>query len=171
MDRELLLKARSGDREAFELVVVAKAEPLLRTALAILGNESDARDAVQETFVNAWRGFARLRDPERFDAWMGRILINQCRMALRHRGRVREIPMPDSPDSAYRRHATDSPASTSDFDLAFNRLSADQRSLLVLHHLHGYDVKEIGRWLGIPAGTVKWRLSRARRALAAELER
>jgi RNA polymerase sigma-70 factor, ECF subfamily len=171
VDRELLLRARSGDREAFELVVLAKGEPLFRTALAILGREADARDATQETFINAWRSFSSLRDTDRFDAWLGRILINQCRMALRHRGRVREIPMPDSADSAYRRQATDSPASTSDFDAAFNRLSADQRSLLVLHHLHGYDVREIGAWLGIPSGTVKWRLSRARRALAAELER
>jgi RNA polymerase sigma-70 factor (ECF subfamily) len=172
VDRELLLRARSGDREAFELVVLAKSEPLFRTALAILGREADARDAIQETFINAWRSFAGLRDTERFDAWLGRILINQCRMALRHRGRVHEIPMPDSADSAYARPATDSPsASTSDFDAAFNRLSADQRSLLVLHHLHGYDVREIGVWLGIPSGTVKWRLSRARRALAAELER
>jgi RNA polymerase sigma-70 factor (ECF subfamily) len=92
-------------------------------------------------------------------------------MALRSRGRVREIPMPDSADSTFARPSTDSPASTSDFDAAFNRLSADQRALLVLHHLHGYDVREIGAWLGIPSGTVKWRLSRARRALAAELER
>jgi RNA polymerase sigma-70 factor (ECF subfamily) len=149
------------------LVVIEKAEPLLRTATAILGNEADARDAVQETFVNAWRNFASLRDPERFDAWLGRILINQCRMALRHRGRVREIAITDSTDSPI-----DSPhASTSNFDAALNRLSADQRSLLVLHHLHGYDVREIAAWLGIPSGTVKWRLSRARRALAAELDR
>ena len=168
MDRELLLRARAGEREAFELIVVAKAEPSFRTALAILGNEADARDAVQETFINAWRSFGGLRDPERFDAWLGRILINQCRMALRRRGRVREIAMTDSTDS----HQTDSPpAFSSDFDAAFNRLNADQRALLVLHHLHGYDVREIAAWLGIPGGTVKWRLSRARRALAAELER
>lgn len=171
MDRELLFRARAGDREAFELVVVAKAEPLFRTALAIMGNEADARDAVQESFVHAWRGFSGLRDTERFDAWLGRILINQCRMALRHRGRVREIPMPDSADSFPGGTATDPSTLTSDFDAAFDRLSADQRSLLVLHHLHGYDVREIGQWLGIPSGTVKWRLSRARKALAAELER
>ncbi len=79
--------------------------------------------------------------------------------------------MPDAADTTFARHASDSTASISDFDAAFNRLSADQRSLLVLHHLHGYDVREIGRWLGIPSGTVKWRLSRARRALATELER
>jgi RNA polymerase sigma-70 factor (ECF subfamily) len=149
------------------LVVIEKAEPLLRTATVILGNEADARDAVQETFVSAWRSFASLRDPERFDAWLGRILINQCRMALRHRGRVREVAITDSADSP-----SDSPhASTSNFDAAFNRLSADQRSLLVLHHLHGYDVREIAAWLGIPSGTVKWRLSRARQALAAEMDR
>lgn len=168
MDRELLLRARAGDREAFELIVLAKAEPLLRTATAILGNEADARDATQETFIHAWRSFGGLRDPDRFDAWLGRILINSCRMALRHRGRVREVAITDSTDIG----ATDSPPSTSsDFDSAFNRLSVDQRALLVLHHLHGYDVREIAGWLGIPTGTVKWRLSRARAALASALER
>jgi RNA polymerase sigma-70 factor (ECF subfamily) len=170
MDRELLLRARAGDREAFELVVVAKGEPFLRTALAILGNEADARDATQETFIAAWRGLSGLRDPERFDAWLGRILINQCRMALRHRGRVRELPMSDPTDFSSDSPQPDS-SSSADFDAAFDRLSADHRALLVLHHLHGYDVREIGRWLGIPSGTVKWRLSRARHALATELER
>ena len=68
--------------------------------------------------------------------------------------------------------ATDSARTdSSDFDAAFNRLSVDQRALLVLHHLHGYDVREIAAWLGIPTGTVKWRLSQARAALAASLER
>jgi RNA polymerase sigma-70 factor (ECF subfamily) len=167
MDRELLVRARAGDREAFELIVLAKGEPYLRTAMAILGNEPDARDATQETFIAAWRGFTRVRDLERFDAWLGRILINQCRMALRHRGRVREVAITDEADSA----AASVQTSISDFDAAFSRLSADQRALLVLHHLHGYDMREIGAWLGIPSGTVKWRLSRARAALAAELGR
>lgn len=169
MDRELLLRARAGDREAFELIVIAKADPLLRTATAILGNEADARDATQETFISAWRSFGSLREPERFDAWLGRILINSCRMALRVRGRVREVAITDSTDVA----ATDSPhtSDSTDFDAAFDRLSVDQRALLVLHHLHGYDVREIAAWLGIPTGTVKWRLSRARAALAAQLER
>ena len=76
MDRELLNRARAGDREAFELIVVAKGEPLFRTALAILGNEADARDATQEAFISSWRSFSRMRDLERFDAWLGRILIN-----------------------------------------------------------------------------------------------
>ena len=60
---------------------------------------------------------------------------------------------------------------SSDFDAAFGRLSVDQRAILVLHHVHGYGVRDIADWLGIPGGTVKWRLARARRALAAELGR
>ena len=165
MDRELLVRARSGDREAFESIVLAKGEPLFRTALAIVGNEADARDATQEAFVSAWQALPRLRDLQRFDAWLGRILINECRMTLRHRRRVPELAMFASTEAS-------DPAAppTADFDVAFDRLSVDQRALLVLHHLHGYGVAEIAAWMGTPAGTVKWRLSRARKALAAELK-
>lgn len=164
-DRELLLRARAGDREAFELIVVAMGEQLFRTALAILGSEADARDATQEAFIHSWRQIAGLRDVDRFDAWLGRILINECRMTLRRRGRVREVPLGN----------TDRPGATADsttgaFDDAFARVPVDQRAILVLHHLHGYGVADIAAWLGIPAGTVKWRLSRARHALRRELE-
>jgi RNA polymerase sigma-70 factor (ECF subfamily) len=169
MDRELLVRATAGDQEAFEQIVLAKGEPLFRTAMAILGNEADARDATQETFVSAWRAMPWLREVDRFDAWIGRILINECRMALRRRSRVREVALPDSPDLDDT--ATDSPLTPStDFDAAFNRLSVDQRAMLVLHHVHGYGIDEIAAWLGIPSGTVKWRMSRARRALAAQLD-
>ena len=174
MDRELLERARAGDREAFELIVVAKGEPLFRTALAILGNEADARDATQEAFVSCWRSLSSVRDVDRFDAWLGRILINECRMTLRQRRRIRELLVQQTADDDV---VSISPASGgpdqltdgSDFDAAFARLSVDQRAILVLHHLHGYGVREIGAWLGIPSGTVKWRLSRARSALRAEL--
>lgn len=168
MDRELLVRARAGDREAFDLIVIARGEPLFRTALAILGNEADARDATQEAFVSAWRGMGGVRDFERFDAWLGRILINQCRMALRRRRRVREVGIDDVAEAADRSFAP-APADRSDFDDAFDRLSVDQRAILVLHHVHGYGVREIAAWLGIPSGTVKWRLSRARKALATAL--
>ncbi len=167
MERELLVRARAGDREAFESIVLQKGESLLQTARAILGNEADARDATQEAFVNAWRGLAGLRNVDRFDAWLGRILINACRMALRRRRRVHEVALDDAASAG--RILPAAPAHSADFDGAFDRLTVDQRALLVLHHLHGYGVGEIAAWLGIPAGTVKWRLARARRALAAEL--
>jgi RNA polymerase sigma factor (sigma-70 family) len=167
MDRELLQRARAGDREAFDLIVAAKSDGAYRTALAILGNDADASDAAQDAFVAAWRGLRGLRDPERFEAWFGRILVNHCRSALRRRGRVREV------DVALVDHASDGRTSIDsvEFDHAFSRLTFDQRAILVLHHLHGYGVREIGSWLGIPSGTVKWRLNRARNALQRELDR
>src|SRR5687767_15036898 len=134
MDRELLLRVRAGDREAFELVVAAKAQSTYRTALAILGNDADANDAAQDTFVAVWRGIGGLRDLDRFDAWLGRILVNQCRSALRRRGRVREVGVDE---------ALTAPSGQSEafeFDDAFGRLTVDQRTILVLHHLHGYGV-------------------------------
>ncbi len=167
MDRELLLRVRAGDREAFDLIVAARAEPMYRTALAVLGNEADARDAAQDAFVAAWRKIRDLRDVERFDAWLGRILINQCRDALRRRSRVREVGL----DEVLETRAAVQSFDGADFDEAFGRLSVDQRALLVLHHLHGYGVREIAAWLGIPTGTVKWRLNRARNALQHELDR
>jgi len=168
MDRELLLRARAGDMEAFESIVLAKGDALYRTALAILGNEADARDAAQETLVNAWRRLGQLRDVERFDAWLGRGLVNQCRDQLRRRGRVREVALVGEPLRLAGGRQT---GESLELRGAFLRLGLDERALLVLHHLHGYEVSEIGRWLGVPSGTVKWRLSRARKALRAELER
>jgi RNA polymerase sigma-70 factor, ECF subfamily len=165
MDRQLLLQARAGDVEALELIVLAKGELLFRTALAILGNEADARDAVQETLVRSWQNLSRLRDLDRFDTWIGRSLINQCRDALRRRGRVSDVALAASQEGS-----TSPNEASNELREALGRLSVDHRALLVLHHLHGYGVREIGAWLGVPSGTVKWRLSRARRALRAELE-
>jgi RNA polymerase sigma-70 factor (ECF subfamily) len=167
MDHELLVRARAGDREAFEQVVLSKGEPLFRTALAILGNEADARDATQEAFISSWRALAFLKDFDRLDAWMGRILINACRMTLRARRRVREVALTDFPEAP---DSEESPEQTTEFDAAFNRLTFDQRAMLVLHDLHGYGIDEMAEWLGIPPGTVKWRFSRARRGLAAQLD-
>jgi RNA polymerase sigma-70 factor (ECF subfamily) len=166
MDRELLVRVRAGDREAFDLVVAEKAQTVYQTALAILGNESDARDAAQDSFVAAWRRIGDLRDLDRFDAWLGRILVNQCRSALRRRGRVREVEL----DEVIETRTSPDSFDGADFDDAFARLSVDQRAILVLHHLHGYGVTEIADWLGIPSGTVKWRLNRARNALQKQLD-
>jgi len=167
MDHELLVRSRAGDREAFDLIVAARAESVYRTALAILGNDADARDAAQDSFVAAWRRIRDLRDDDRFDAWLGRILINHCRSALRRRGRVREVALEEVPET----RAAVASLDGFDFDEAFCRLTVDQRAILVLHHLHGYGIRDIANWLGIPSGTVKWRLNRARNALQRELDR
>ena len=146
----------------------ARIDAIYRLSFAIVGDEADARDVTQETFIAAWRRFRELRDPDRFDAWLQRIAVNAARMTLRARGRrrVREIP---SGDVAALATASDRTATTRpDSDVlaaALDRITIDQRTILVLHHLEGHGVAELAEILVIPVGTVKSRLHTARRAL------
>lgn len=175
MERSLVEKARSGDRAAFDAIVRSRIDAVYRTSMAILGDTADAADATQETFVSAWCSRGSLRDPDRFEAWLGRINVNACRGTLRRRGRnrVREIRLPepdDGPEPASAERALDDQAAEADaFDRAFGRLSVDDRTVLVMHHLQERPVSEIAAALGAPEGTVKSRLHRARVALETAL--
>lgn len=171
MDGELVERARSGDAEAFDQLVRQRIDAVYQLAVGILGQPADARDATQEAFVAAWRNLPTLRDVERFDAWLDRITVNACRMALRKRRGVREIQMHPTADfpSTDRQDAEAQAAATA-FDNAFERLTVDQRALLFEHHLDGRAVAEIAARLGIPTGTVKSRLFAARRALERALD-
>ncbi|MGZ6345812.1 MAG: RNA polymerase sigma factor, partial [Candidatus Limnocylindrales bacterium] len=78
MERDLVERARAGDRDAFEALVRSKVGTLYHLAVAILGQPTDADDATQEAFITAWRRLEDLRDLDRFDAWLTRILVNSC---------------------------------------------------------------------------------------------
>ena len=165
---ELVDRARAGDHDAYTVLVGAHFERTLRMARALTGNDADARDATQDAFVAVWRGLPSLRDPARFEPWLHQVIRNRCRDLLRRRRRVREIAL-DGHDVV-----VDDPGSTS-LDrtvllAAFDRLSMDERRILVLHHLEGLPVAEVGRQLGIPEGTVKSRLFAARRSLRRAME-
>jgi RNA polymerase sigma-70 factor (ECF subfamily) len=177
MERALVERTLTGDRAAFDDLVRSRIDIVYRTSLAILGDTADAADATQETFISAWRNRGSLRDPDRFDAWLGRINVNACRGALRRRGRskVRELRLdgPDGQPAVDLPHPAGSPddraADADAFDRAFGRLSVDDRALLVLHHLQERPVAEIAAALDVPAGTIKARLHRARAALESAL--
>src|SRR6478609_5202037 len=138
-DRSLADRARHGDLDAFEELMHARIDAIYRLSYAIVGEEADARDATQETFIAAWRRIRELRDPDRFEAWLQRIAVNSARMTLRARGRrrVREIPSGDvaalatTADGAARSLRSDSDV----LGAALDVLSTDQRTILVLHHL------------------------------------
>ncbi|MFL5646864.1 MAG: RNA polymerase sigma factor [Chloroflexota bacterium] len=162
-------RARHGDLDAFEELMHARIDSIFRLSYAIVGDEADARDATQETFIAAWRRIRELRDTDRFDAWLQRIAVNSARMTLRARGRrrVREIPSGDVSALATAAERV-APAVRADADLlgaALDVLSIDQRTILVLHHLEGHAVAELAEILAVPVGTVKSRLHTARRAL------
>jgi RNA polymerase sigma-70 factor (ECF subfamily) len=143
-----------------------------RLSFAILGNEADARDAMQETLVTAWRQLRSLREPERFDPWLKRIVVNASRQVIRSnsRRRVREAPA-STVDALASRAAPASRDDAAILDLALRTLPAEQRSILVLHHLDGHPLAELAEILAIPVGTAKSRLFAARRALADALMR
>jgi RNA polymerase sigma-70 factor, ECF subfamily len=144
-----------------------------RVTMAILGDEADARDAAQETFVSAWRQIRTVRDPAKFDAWLQRVAVNAARMAHRSRRRrgVREIPQA-------RLSSAPNPGPSADpayadgrlLDAGLRALDVDQRSILVLHHLEGRSVSELAVIFDIPVGTVKSRLHTARRALQSAID-
>ena len=175
---DLVRRASRGDVAAFDALVAARLSASLRLARAIVDSPADAEDVVQEAFVSAWRNLPRLREPDRFDAWFGRILVNTARTHIRRRGSVRPI-------SIDRRHVDDgreddtpgqhdpgleSVVSSDALSRAINRLTTDQRSILALHHLEERPVAQIATVLGIPVGTAKWRLHAARQALGRALE-
>ena len=167
--RSLVHLARGGDAAAFESLVQSRMDAMYRLGLAILGDEADAADAAQMTFVAAWRQLPQLRDIDRFDAWLQRVAVNSCRMVLRARGRrrIREIPIAEM-DPAGERALGVVPSGRPDGEIlraAIGHLSLDQRAILALHHLDGRPVAEVAEILRIPVGTAKSRLFKARAEL------
>ena len=175
-DREsaLVALARRGNRDAFARLIEARADRLLRTARAILGNETEAHDAAQTALMSAWVHLPRLRDVDRFDVWLNRILRNTCLAVLRSRrwSRVVDISTAQA-ESDQRLVSADHAAASADsvaVRAAFGRLRVDDRMILLLHHLDGLPLEAVARQLGIPVGTAKSRLWGARRALERALE-
>lgn len=154
MDPERVALARSGDPSAFDALVEARVGPLTRTAMAILGSEAEARDAVQDSLLTAWRELAALRDPAALDAWLTRILAGRCRRGRRGVAGRRDR---EAPADALER--------------ALDRLPIDQRTLLVLHQLDGRPPAEIARVLKVSPATATSRLAAARHALDQALGR
>ena len=169
MRRDLVEKARGGDRDAFASLVTDSIGRLFNLALLMLRDSDRADDAVQETLVLAWRDLKGLRDPDGFDAWLHRVLVrcvyreaNNERRRSALKVQVREIGA--QPDTARAVEDRDT------LDRGFRRLRPDHRAVLVLHHYLGLSDDEAADVLSVPAGTIKSRLNRATSALRAELE-
>ena len=177
-DGELLELAVSGDRDAFDRLIQPRLDRLYRMSVAITRSETDARDATQDACVLAWRELPRLRDRSKFDAWLSQIVVNAARGVVRKTGRtrIREMSIDAEPAGGGSRAEPSVAAETDTFadadaiQRAFGRLDGATRALLVLHYVEGAPLAEIGRMTGSPVGTVKWRLSNARRALERALE-
>ena len=171
MQRALVDLARRGDEEAFTDLARAVGDRLMAIAYRILRDVDRAEDAVQQTLVTAWRELPSLRDVDRFDAWLRRILVHACyaeAQATTHAG----PPTSASCRSTDRTGATTwRPSFERDrLERAFRRVSPEQSAIFVLHHYVGLTLPEVADELGVPLGTVKSRLHYATQALRAALD-
>jgi len=159
--RALVERAGRGDHDAFAVLATAASARLDAAARLILRDPELARDAVQNTLVRAWRDLPGLRDPDRFDAWLHRLLVNSSLDEARRRRRRPvqvELLSFDGPARG------DASADLADRDLverALIRLQPESRALVVLHYYLGYPLPDAATSLGISLPAAKSRLHRA----------
>jgi len=168
-DAELVLLTRQGNTQAFNSLVERWDASLYRFARRLLGDPEDARDVSQEALVKAYLNIRRLRDPEKFKAWVHHIALNLCRDRHRSpRARVATRPLEDdepAPPGAW----PAAPAAAPDRDAhraglagvlgeVLDRLPAEQRVAILLREYQGFTSQEIGEITGVPAATVRTRI-------------
>ena len=155
---------------AFRTLVGGALDDAYGRAAVLLGNRFEAEDAVHDAAEKAWRGWRGLRDPARFDAWFGRILVNTCRDRLRSRRRVQRIEVRDEVDREL--GARSDPSNPDDGRLrdALSILSPDERIVVALRYEADLTVPSIAELVDVPQGTVKSRLHHAHRKLRLALE-
>jgi RNA polymerase sigma-70 factor (ECF subfamily) len=170
VDRELVIAAQRGDQVAFVDLLRGRVDRLFAIARRILRDVDRAEDALQDALVIAWRDLPDLRNPDRFDFWVQRLLANMCiEHARRDRRRYAKLQVLTLDDHA----APDELAGVVDRDLldrAFRRLKPEERTVLVLRYYLGYEPSVIADVLGVPAGTIRSRLHHAQRAMRAAIE-
>jgi RNA polymerase sigma-70 factor, ECF subfamily len=157
-------RARQGDHDAFASLIDVHLARLDAAARLILRDPELARDAVQEALIRAWRDLPGLRDPDRFDAWLHRLLANACLdLVRRRRRRVIEVEL--TPIDAPGTHdVAGELADRQILDQALAGLAPSHRAVVALHYLLGMPLREVAASLRIPVGTAK---SRMHYALAA----
>ena len=165
----LVERAQDGDHVAFTELVAVDGDRCYAIAYRILRDVERAQDAVQQAFMLAWRELPRLRDPERYEPWLHRLLVNACyeesRRYRRWSSHIRALPVdgPGGPDPTVAVDDRDA------LERAFIGLSAEHRTVVVLHHYAGMPLTTVADIVGIPVGTVKSRLHHATRFLRAAL--
>jgi RNA polymerase sigma-70 factor (ECF subfamily) len=159
--------ARTAAHRRLAAVGRVEIDRAYRLAGLLLGDAAEAEDATQETLLRAWRAAGSLRDPDGFDAWLDRILVNVCRDLMRRRRTVRWISL----DPTIHDGATSDPfRSVLDRDSllsAVRVLDADERVVIILHYWADLTLEAVGQRTGWPIGTVKSRLHRALERLRA----
>ena len=178
-DVTVVSRARTGDPDAFRMLVERHSQPIFRVAYRMTGNEHDADDVVQETFLRAYRQLDRFEERANFGTWLHRIAINCALDLLRARGRMDRYYGGDPEDAEMNGTIRSEPEQDrllisaelrEQVAAAMERLSGNERTAFVLRHFEGMPVEEIGKTLGIQVNAAKHTIFRAVRKLRQSLE-
>ncbi|MYN03171.1 RNA polymerase sigma factor RpoE [Pseudoduganella sp. DS3] len=175
-DRELVERARAGERTAFDQLVERYQRRLLRLVLRLLRDPAEAEDVVQETFLKAYRALPRFRGDAAFYTWLYRIAVNGARNAILRR-RQRSGPQPivasqapaPPPEIGTPESMLLSKQVMQAIDAALEALPMELRTAIVLREIEGLSYEEIAQIMECPLGTVRSRIFRAREAIARRL--
>ena len=152
-----------GDVEAFRVLVERYRDRYARYALHMLGNREDAEEALQDAFTRAYRSLDRCEDPERFGAWLFRILVNRCRTIGARRGRRGRTFVVDDGAllAAAVEHPADRGAWREEIERAVQQLRPDQREAFLLKYVEDLGYEEMSQLTGVGVSALKMRVMRA----------
>jgi RNA polymerase sigma-70 factor (ECF subfamily) len=162
-DAAIVARVLRGNAEAFRELVDRYRDQYARYALHMLGNREDAEEALQDAFTRAYRSLARCEDPERFGAWLFRILVNRCRTAGTRRGRRARTFVTDDAAllGASEEHPEDQAAWREEIDRALQQLRSEQREAFLLKYVEELGYDEMSRMTGVGVSALKMRVMRA----------
>jgi len=167
-DEELVARSRTGDMDSFNQLILRWERPIYALAYRVIGQEEDARDVAQETFLRAFRALPGFKGQAKFSSWIYRIALNLCRDWIRRKRRTPVSPLPDDVDIS-ELAAEQGPSESVEDLVARRELSAvveeamtllpeEQRTAVILKEYHGMTFQEIADLQGCPLSTVKTRL-------------
>ncbi|MBI4565299.1 MAG: sigma-70 family RNA polymerase sigma factor [Planctomycetes bacterium] len=173
-DRELVWRSQAGDTDAFGLLVTRHQDRIFNAVVRFCGNAEDAQDITQRAFVNAFRKIREFKGESAFTTWMYRIAFNQAVSFLRE-SRRQGLPAGSGSgmepvDDRRPGDRIESEENRAKVQEALNRLSSDDRRIIILKELEDRSYDQIAEVLRVPVGTVRSRLFRARQALKQELK-
>lgn len=172
-DAQLIARHLGGDRRAFDAIVDRYERRVYGVCLHMCGDQEDARDAMQDSFIAALRGLPSFRSDARLSTWLHRIAVNASLDVIRRRGRHAAQPIEAVEELTSSSAGPEDEAIGAQRALEVRRaiagLSDEHRAVVVLHDLQGMQYAEVAEALEVPVGTVKSRIHRARLELASLL--
>ena len=179
-DEELVARSRTGDMDSFNQLILRWERPIYALAYRVIGQEEDARDVAQETFLRAFRALPGFKGQAKFSSWIYRIALNLCRDWIRRERRAPILPTPEGVD-VIELAAEQGPVESIEDLVARNdiskvvadlmtRLPEEQRTAIILKEYHGMTFQEIADLQGVPLSTVKTRLYQGLNVLRRHLQ-